>query len=37
MKFCPKCKSDEAFGKMGYVYMCLKCGWDERTDGDVFD
>ena len=36
--FCPKCKSDEAYGMMGNWLQCLMCGYLDKnpqvTKGD---
>ena len=28
---CPKCKSDEAYGRMGNWNQCLMCGYVDKT------
>ncbi len=27
---CPKCKTDDAWGKMGTIWICLNCGYEEK-------
>lgn len=36
MEYCPKCKSDEAYGMMGNWLQCLICGYvDKNPKGDI--